>query len=165
MKNLLLVSKDTVVSFHYTLKNGDGEVLDSSQGGDPLSYLHGYEQIVLGLEKALVGKTVGATLNVVVAPEEGYGPRREDLVITVPREQWTLPDTVGIDEIVELQSDEGQSLPARIVDMQPDCIMLDANHPLAGVVLHFDVELTEVRPATDDELSHGHVHGPGGHEH
>ena len=104
MKDLLLVSKDTVVSFHYTLKNGDGEVLDSSQGGDPLSYLHGYEQIVLGLEKALVGKTVGATLNVVVAPEEGYGSRREDLVITVPREQWTLPDTVGIDEIVELQS-------------------------------------------------------------
>jgi FKBP-type peptidyl-prolyl cis-trans isomerase SlyD len=102
---------------------------------------------------------------VVVTPEEGYGTKREDLIITVPREHWSLPETVGVGEIVELQSDAGQRLPARIVDMKPEAITLDANHPLAGEALHFEITLVSVRPATEEEVEHGHAHGPGGHQH
>ncbi len=166
MSDLHLVANNTVVSFHYTLKDKDGKVLDSSEGGQPLAYLHGHGQIVPGLERALVGKAAGASaFQVVVTPEEGYGTKREELIITVPREHWSLPDTVGVGEIVELQSDAGQRLPARIVDMKPDVITLDANHPLAGEPLHFEITLVSVRPATKDEVEHGHAHGPGGHQH
>ena len=166
MSALQLIAKDTVVSFHYTLRSKDGQVLDSSEGGDPLSYLHGYGQIVPGLEAALLGKAAGgAAFTVVVSPEEGYGPRREELVISVPKEHWNLPETVGVDEVVELQSDQGQKVPARIIEMRPDAVILDANHPLAGEALHFEITLTAVRPASQEELSHGHAHGPGGHQH
>jgi FKBP-type peptidyl-prolyl cis-trans isomerase SlyD len=166
MSALQLVAKDTVVSFHYTLKNKDGEVLDSSDGGDALSYLHGHGQIVPGLENALLGKAAGgAPFTVVVPAEEGYGVKRPEMIITVPREHWKLPDTVGVGAVVELQSDQGQRLPARVIELKPDGVVLDANHPLAGEALHFDITITGVRPATQEELAHGHAHGPGGHQH
>ncbi len=166
MSDLHLVANNTVVSFHYTLKNAAGEVLDSSNGGEPLSYLHGHGHIVPGLERAIMGKAPGGDpFVVVVSPEEGYGIKREELVISVPKEHWTLPDTVGVNDIVELQSNEGQRLPARIIEMKPDAVVLDANHPLAGEALHFEIQLTSVRPATKEEIEHGHVHGPGGHNH
>lgn len=166
MSELHLVGNDTIVSFHYTLKGKDGKVLDSSSGGEPLAYLHGHGQIVPGLERVMTGKSpTGAAFEVVVSPEEGYGIKREELIITVPREQWSLPETVGVNEVVELQSDQGQRLPARIIEMKSDEIILDANHPLAGESLHFEITLVSVRPATKDELAHGHAHGPGGHNH
>ncbi len=166
MSDLHLVANNTVVSFHYTLKDKDGKVLDSSEGGQPLAYLHGHGHIVPGLERAMMGKAAGGNaFQVVVTPEEGYGTKREDLIITVPREHWSLPETVGVGEIVELQSDAGQRLPARIVEMKPDAITLDANHPLAGEALHFEITLVSVRPATEEEVEHGHAHGPGGHQH
>ena len=166
MTDMHLVAKDTVVSFHYTLKNKEGQVIDSSDGGEALSYLHGHGQIVPGLENAMLGKAAGGdAFTVVVSPEQGYGLRRPELVITVPKEHWNLPETVGVDDVVELQSNEGQRLPARIVEMKPDGVVLDANHPLAGEPLHFEIQLTAVRPATKEELEHGHAHGPGGHQH
>lgn len=166
MTALQLVAKDTIVSFHYTLRSKDGQVLDSSDGGEPLAYLHGHGQIVPGLEDALLGKAAGGdAFQVVVSPEEGYGPRRDELVITVPKEHWNLPETVGVDDVVELQSDQGQRVPARIIEMKPDSVVLDANHPLAGEPLHFEIKLMDVRPATKEELAHGHAHGPGGHNH
>ena len=161
----ILIGKDTVVTFHYTLKNKEGEVLDSSEGSDPLVYLHGYSQIVPGLEGALVGKTSGVSLQVTVSPADGYGERRDEMVITLPRTQGNLPEDIEIDFIVELVSPEGEELPARVVKLTETEITLDANHPLAGETLFFDVQLTDVRVATAEEVSHGHVHGPGGHQH
>ena len=96
MDNLTLVAKDTVVTFHYTLTDKDGQVLDSSQGQEPLVYLHGYSQIVRGLESALLGKSAGAAFKVTVDPAEGYGERREEMVITLPRTQGNLPDDIEV---------------------------------------------------------------------
>jgi FKBP-type peptidyl-prolyl cis-trans isomerase SlyD len=165
MDSVNLVAKNMVVSFHYTLKDTQGQVLDSSVGADPLAYLHGYGQIVIGLENALLGKAPGAQFSVTVDAKEGYGERQEQLVISVPKSEWTLPAEVGAGEIVELQSPEGEVIPARIVEINDSVVVLDANHPLAGEPLHFEIELVEVRAATPDELSHGHAHGPGGHHH
>ena len=165
MDSLSLVAKNMVVSFHYTLKDKAGQVLDSSSGSDPLSYLHGYGQIVSGLENALIGKTVGAKFNVTVEAKEGYGERQEELVISVPKSEWTLPAHVGAGEVVELQSPQGEVIPARIVEIYDEVVVLDANHPLAGEALHFEIELMAVRVATPEELAHGHAHGPGGHHH
>jgi FKBP-type peptidyl-prolyl cis-trans isomerase SlyD len=166
MTDFHLIAANTVVSFHYTLRNKGGTILDSSDGREPLVYLHGHSQIVPGLEKALLGKAAGgAAFNVVVAPEEGYGTRHEQLVLNVPKDQWTLPETVGVDEVIELQAANGQSTLARIVEITPEQVTLDANHPLAGEELHFEVQITSVRPATKEEIAHGHAHGPGGHQH
>lgn len=165
MDSLNLVAKNMVVSFHYTLKDKEGQVLDSSSGSEPLAYLHGYGQIVSGLETALLGKAPGAQFTVVVAAKDGYGDREDQLVISVGKSEWTLPDTVGVGEIIELQSPEGHVIPARIVEMNDQSVVLDANHPLAGEDLHFDVELISVRAASAEELAHGHAHGVGGHQH
>jgi FKBP-type peptidyl-prolyl cis-trans isomerase SlyD len=139
--------------------------LDSSSGAEPLSYLHGYRNIVPGLEKAMLGKAVGAQFKVTVEPAEGYGEREDEMVIQVPKKEWTLPDHVGAGEVVELQSPEGQVVPAVIVEIGSEVVVLDANHPLAGEQLFFEIELTDIRTATKEELEHGHVHGAGGHEH
>lgn len=160
-----IVGKDMVVTFHYTLKNETGDVLDSSTGSEPLSYLHGYKNIVPGLENALLGKAVGAQFQVTVEPAEGYGEREDEMMIEVPKSEWDLPEHVGPGEIVELQSAEGHVVPAVIVEIGADVVVLDANHPLAGEQLFFEIELTDIRAATKEELEHGHVHGEGGHQH
>jgi FKBP-type peptidyl-prolyl cis-trans isomerase SlyD len=160
-----LVGKDMVVTFHYTLRNESGDILDSSSGAEPLSYLHGYKNIVPGLENALLGKSVGAQFKVTVAPAEGYGEREDEMVIQVPKAEWDLPEHVGAGEIVELQSPEGHIVPAVIVEIGAEFVVLDANHPLAGEQLFFEIELKEIRAATKEELDHGHVHGAGGHQH
>jgi FKBP-type peptidyl-prolyl cis-trans isomerase SlyD len=165
MDTLQLVSNNSVVSFHYTLKNAGGEVLDSSRQGDPLTYLHGYGQIVPGLENALLGKAVGAAFNVVVEAAEGYGDYRDELVISVKRSEVSLPDGIEVGSIVELHSSQGESFPARVTTLSAEEVVLDANHPLAGEALHFDIELTGIRAASKEEIEHGHVHGPGGHHH
>jgi FKBP-type peptidyl-prolyl cis-trans isomerase SlyD len=165
MDSLNLVAKNMVVSFHYTLKDKEGQVLESSSGSEPLAYLHGFGQIVSGLESALLGKAPGAQFTVLVEAKDGYGVREDQLVISVGKSEWTLPDTVGVGEIIELQSPEGHVIPARIVEMNDQSVVLDANHPLAGEDLHFDVELISVRAATAEELAHGHAHGVGGHQH
>jgi FKBP-type peptidyl-prolyl cis-trans isomerase SlyD len=165
LNNLTLVAKDTVVSFHYTLSDKAGQVLDSSQGGQPLVYLHGYSQIVPGLENALLGKAVGPAFKVAVEPSEGYGERNEQMVITLPRTQGNLPADIEVGFVVELVSPEGDEIPARVVKLTEADITLDANHPLAGETLYFEIELTDVRAATKEEIEHGHVHGPGGHHH
>lgn len=165
MDGLNLVANNMVVTFHYTLKDNEGQVLDTSSGAEPLSYLHGHGQIVPGLEGALLGKAPGAQFNVKVQAAEGYGEHQDELIISVPKSEWTLPAEVGPGEIVELQSTDGQIVPARIAEITDDLVVLDANHPLAGEDLFFEIELTGVRAATPEELAHGHAHGPGGHQH
>lgn len=155
---------NTVVSFHYTLTNDAGETLDSSAGRDPLAYLHGCGNIIPGLEKELAGKAAGAKLKVSVNPAEGYGLRDESLVQVVPRAAFGgAPD---LEPGMQFQASTPEGIRVvTIVKVAGDDITLDGNHPLAGETLHFDVEITEVRAASKEELEHGHVHGPGGHHH
>jgi len=149
------------VTFHYSLRDDEGTVLDSSEGGEPLTYLHGEGNIVPGLEKALVGKQAGDEVKATVPPEEGYGQRSDDNIRNVPRRR--LPEgKIAPGMRMRLQTEDGP-ISALVTAVQGDYVTIDGNHPLAGMTLHFDVKVVEVRDATAQELEHGHVHGPGGH--
>lgn len=158
------IAENTVASFHYTLTNDAGEVLDSSRGKEPLTYLQGAGNIVPGLEEAMAGKRVGDSFKVDVAPEDGYGVHHDGLVQDVPRVAFQ-----GVDEIepgMSFQASTPQGVHSvTVTKITADTITVDGNHPLAGQTLHFDVEVTDVRAASAEERSHGHVHGPGGHHH
>lgn len=158
------IAKNTVAVLDYTLTDESGEVLDTSEGHGPLAYVHGVGMLIPGLEEELEGKVQGDTLKARIAPERGYGVRDEAMVQSVPREQ--LPDEVEIEVGMQFQarSDHGMHV-VTVVAIEGDAVELDANHPLAGATLHFDVEVLEVRAATSEEIEHGHVHGPGGHDH
>ncbi|SDD15915.1 FKBP-type peptidyl-prolyl cis-trans isomerase [Aquimonas voraii] len=153
-----------VVSFHYTLTNDAGDVLDSSSGREPLSYLHGAGNIVPGLESALEGREAGDSFKVSVAPEEGYGVHHEGLVQQVPRAAFAGVDEVQIGMEFHAQGPQGP-LAVTVTAVDGDTVTIDGNHPLAGQTLHFAIEVTGVRQATLEESLHGHVHGPGGVEH
>ncbi len=158
------ISADSVVLIHYTLKDDDGKVLDSSAGGEPLAYIQGHGNLVSGLEKALEGKTQGDRLEVTVAPEEGYGKRNETLVQRVPKRSLQGAGEIRKGMQFQAQTDEGMRV-FTVTAIVGDMVSLDGNHPLADQTLHFDVEVVEVRSATSEELEHGHVHGAGGHHH
>ncbi len=158
------VQNDHVVSIDYTLKNDAGEVMDNSEQTGPLAYLHGQQNIIPGLEKALDDKAVGDSFTVSIEPAEAYGERNEEMIQTVPRSMFQ-----GVDEIepgmrFQAQTEGGVTV-VTIKEVNGDEITLDGNHELAGETLHFDVEVKDVRPASAEELEHGHVHGPEGHEH
>jgi FKBP-type peptidyl-prolyl cis-trans isomerase SlyD len=159
------VAKDCVVAMHYVLRDAGGAVLDQSEQGEPLLYLHGHQNIVPGLEKALSGASVGDTRKVVVSPEEGYGVHEERLVFTVPRDQLPEDLSLEVGAVLGLQSPQGQTMSVRVMEVVPEYIKLDANHELAGMTLHFEVTIASVRAASEEELTHGHVHGPSGHLH
>lgn len=158
------IADRTVASFHYTLTNDAGEVLDSSRGRDPLSYLHGAGNIVPGLEKAMVGRGVGEAFDVRVVPEEGYGVHHPQLVQDVPRSAFAGVDTIEPGMQFTARSPQGVQH-VTVTKVTLDTVTVDGNHPLAGEHLNFAIEVTEVRAATEEELAHGHVHGPGGHHH
>lgn len=158
------ISNDSVVSMHYTLTNDTGEVLDSSAGREPLAYLQGHGNIIPGLENALVDKVAGDKLKVTVKPEEGYGVRNEGMVQEVDLANFQEPNEVKEGIRIRVETNQGVSV-AVVTKVDGDKVTLDMNHPLAGETLHFDVEITDVRAASQDELAHGHVHGPGGHQH
>jgi len=153
----------SVVSIEYTLKNDQGEVLDKSEGHGPLVYLHGMGNLVPGLEKALEGKAAGDSLEVSLTPAEGYGQRDEKLLRKIPvrkiQDKSPLPGMR-----YRAQMDDGYRI-VLVHAVSGDYASIDANHPLAGQNLHFAVKVVEVREATEEELSHGHVHGKGGHHH
>jgi FKBP-type peptidyl-prolyl cis-trans isomerase SlyD len=152
-----------VISFHYTLTDPDGKKLDSSQGREPMSFLEGVGQIIPGLESALGKMSPGDKQQVKVAAENAYGDRDEDRVFKVPIDKMPTPD-VKVGEQFRA-GDEERTAVVTVVEVEEDKVTLDGNHPLAGVDLTFDVEVTEVRDATEVELEHGHVHGPGGAHH
>jgi len=158
------IGEDKVVSIHYTLTDSGGSVLDSSSGNEPLLYLHGAGNIIPGLESALEGKVSGDKLSVTVDPEQGYGTRDERLVQAVPRSAFKGVEQLAPGMQFQAQGPQGTRLVV-ITQVTADIVTVDANHPLAGQTLHFEVEVTEVREATSEELEHGHVHGPGGHHH
>lgn len=152
-----------VVIMHYTLKNDAGEVLDTSDGADPLAYLHGADNIVPGLEKELTGKAVGEKLNVSVTPEEGYGPREGEL-LEAPRSEFPPEAEIEVGQPVFAEGPDGQPIPFWVIEVSDEIVKLDANHPLAGETLHFDVEIVSLREPNDDEKLHGHPHGVSGTE-
>jgi FKBP-type peptidyl-prolyl cis-trans isomerase SlyD len=158
------VAKNKVVTIDYTLKDDQGNVLDTSAGSDPLAYIQGMRNIIVGLENALEGKSTGDKVNVVVPPEEGYGPVNEQLRGQVDRSAFEGADDVKVGMRFHAQTEHGTEI-ITVIAVDGDKVTIDANHPLAGQDLHFDVEIVDVRDATEDEISHGHVHGPGGHEH
>jgi FKBP-type peptidyl-prolyl cis-trans isomerase SlyD len=149
------------VTIHYTLRDDEGKVLDSSEGREPLTYLHGAGNIVPGLEAALEGKKAGDAIKAKVTPAEGYGERDETNIRNVPLRK--LPEgKVEAGMRLRLKTDVGFMV-ALVTAVRGDYATIDANHPLAGQTLNFEVEVVEVRDATEEELTHGHVHGPGGH--
>jgi len=151
-----------VVTMHYTLTDDQGEVLDSSRGGEPMTYLHGHQNIIPGLERALEGTGTGHKAQVTVEPAEGYGEKNPEAVFEAPREHF--PPDMELKPGMRVSA-EGPNGPISflIVDVNEKAATLDGNHPLAGQTLHFDVEIMDVRAATDEEKEHGHVHGPDGH--
>jgi FKBP-type peptidyl-prolyl cis-trans isomerase SlyD len=158
------IAKNAVAALEYTLKNDGGEVLDTSDGRDPLTYLHGAENLIPGLEAELEGKGAGDELSVRIAPADAYGERDEEMMQTVSRD--VMPADAEIEVGMQLQAEsEGGVHIVTVIGVEGDDIHLDGNHPLAGVALNFQVKVVEVREATSEELEHGHVHGEGGHEH
>lgn len=158
------IAKDTVVSIDYRLHLGDGKIIDESEPGDPLVYLHGYEEIVPGLENALAGRKAGESLKVVVEPKDGYGEYDPDGVEEVPREDFPPDMELEAGGIVSATDEDGDDVEFLVKEVRPKTVVIDFNDPMAGKTLHFDVTVREVRAATKEELEHGHAHAPG-HEH
>ncbi len=160
----MLADKDKVVTFHYTLTNADGEELESSKDRDPMSYLHGANNIISGLEKAMQGHAIGDEFSVTVEPAEAYGERVEDNIQRVPLKRLKGLGKIKVGQVLNLQTNKGP-VQVTVVKMGRFNVDVDANHPLAGETLTFEVEITEIREASTEETGHGHVHGPGGHQH
>jgi FKBP-type peptidyl-prolyl cis-trans isomerase SlyD len=158
------IAKDLVASIEYTLTDDAGNVIDSSVGGEPLAYLHGAGNIIPGLENALEGKTVGDSLKVTIAPQDGYGEKNEGMVQVVPKDMFQGVDTIEVGMQFHAQTEHGMQV-ITVTAVDGNNITVDGNHPLAGQTLNFDVKVIEVRAASPEELDHGHVHGAGGHHH
>lgn len=143
------------VVLEYTLKNDKGEVLDSSDAadGEPIIYVHGYGMLVPGLEAALAGLEVGASKDVVVSPEEGFGERDDELVLEIDRSDFPDPKKVAMGDEVVAESPDGEEVPMRVVEVKDETVVVDANHPLAGVTLRYSVKVKEVAQASDDEIA------------
>ena len=158
------IAKDTVAKIAYTLTDPNGQVIDSSTGRGPLAYLHGASNIIPGLESALEGKGAGDSLAVTVPPEQGYGQRDPNLVQPVPRASFQGVADIKKGMQFQAQTPDGARI-VTVVDVDPQNVTVDANHPLAGMELKFDVKVVDVRAATAEELQHGHAHGPEGRNH
>jgi FKBP-type peptidyl-prolyl cis-trans isomerase SlyD len=152
------ISKHKVASIHYTLTDNDGKILDSSSGREPLTYIQGIGNLIPGMEEGLEGKSKGEKLSLKISPEKGYGVKDETLTQRVPRTAFGGQEVkVGM----QFQTNQGGVVTVTHVGLSE--ITVDANHPLAGVELNFAVEIMDIRFATENEIAHGHVHGPGGH--
>ena len=161
----MTVAQHKVVTLHYKVTDVDsGHVIDSSENGDPLVYLHGAQNIIPGLENALDGKNVGDEIEVTVAPQDAYGERSDDRIQQVPIEAFREIEDLEPGMAVTAQTEHG---PVNLIVTEVDesTVTVDANHPLAGKSLTFNVSIKSIRDASQDEVAHGHVHGPEGHDH
>lgn len=159
----MTVINNKVVEIHYVLKDKDGELLDSSEGQKPLAYIHGIGNIIPGLEQKLEGKKIGDKVNAIIAPADGYGIREEKLVHKIPMSNFQDKSQVKLDAQFRVEMEDGPRI-ATITQIEEEEVTVDMNHPLAGEELHFDVEVMTIRDATEEEISHGHVHN-GDHHH
>lgn len=158
------ITQDAVVLIHYTLTDDTGQTIDSSAGGEPLAYIHGNGNLIPGLERELEGKGEGDQLDVKISPADGYGEFDKSLIQRVPKRALKGVGNLHVGMQLQAQSEKG-SRAVTVTQLVGDMVTLDGNHPLAGKNLNFKVEIVAVRVATEEELSHGHVHGPGGHHH
>jgi FKBP-type peptidyl-prolyl cis-trans isomerase SlyD len=154
------ITKDKVAQIHYTLKDSEGNIIDSSSGSEPLTYLHGSGNLIAGMEEGLEGKGKGDKVKLKISPEKGYGVRDAALIQKVPRASF---GNQKIDKGMQFQTNHGSVV--TVTETGLESITVDGNHPLAGKELHFDVEVISIRNATPEEIQHGHVHGPDGHHH
>jgi len=157
------IGKNKVVSIHYTLRDNEGTTIDSSIGGEPLTYIQGIGNLIPGMEEGLEGGSVGQKLNIKVSPEKGYGVKNDQLIQKVPRSAFGTQD-IKPGMQFQTQGNHGAQV-VTVTAVGLDSVTVDGNHPLAGVELNFEVEVMNIRPATKEELDHGHVHGPEGHHH
>ena len=158
------ITADTVALFHYTLRDADGKELETSRGGDASAYLHGAGNIIPGLEKAMEGKSAGDVFTADVGPEDAYGqpdPKRQQ---RVPAKHLIFKGKLKPGMVVQLNTADGR-VPVTVVKAGRHSADVDTNHPLAGQTLSFDIEVVDVRAATEEEIAHRHAHGPGGHHH
>jgi len=158
------IEKNKVATIEYTLKNDTGDVLDTSEGQEPMAYIQGVGNLIPGLEEALEGKGEGDEVQVSIPPEKAYGVRNDELIQVVERSVFQGVDELKVGMQFQAQSDQGTQV-IWITKVEGDDVTIDGNHPLAGETLNFDVKVVGVREASADELDHGHVHGPGGHQH
>jgi len=155
------IADHKAVKIHYTLTGQDDSVIDSSREGDPLDYIHGLGVLVPGLETVLQGKEAGDRIVVTVPPKEGYGERSDELLQKIERSMFEFDGDIEVGMRFQAETDHGVDL-VEVTAVDEKYINIDANHPLAGATLNFDVEIVEVRDATEEEVAHGHVHGDGG---
>lgn len=160
-----MIGSGKVVGMAYSLKNDAGEVIDQASHAEPFLYIHGASQIVPGLEEALVGLKISDKKDISVSPDAGYGPVIPGLRMTVKKTQFPGVENIEVGMQFQAQSPEGHGMLFTIVELVDDDVTIDGNHPLAGETLHFAVEILSMREATEEEMSHGHVHGEGGHHH
>ncbi|MBC7428360.1 MAG: peptidylprolyl isomerase [Bacteriovorax sp.] len=158
------VAKNKVVSIDYKLTDGSGKTIDSSENHEPLLYIQGIGNLIPGLEKELEGKKAGDHLKVTIPAKDGYGERNDSLCQSVPKSQFESTEGLEVGMQFEVETEQGE-LVVSVTKIEGDIVTVDGNHPLAGVELHFDVTVKEVRDASTEELAHGHVHGEGGHHH
>ena len=158
------IAPNSVVTLHYTLKDNDGKVIDQSDDGSFL-YLHGAMNIIPGLENALAGKSAGEEFSISVSPEEGYGARDPERIQEVPKEMFDNSEEIKVGVQFHAQGPDGNAVVVTVAEIKDDVVVIDANHALAGVDLNFEVKIVDVREASEEEIEHGHVHGPHGHAH
>lgn len=158
------IEPNSVVTLHYTLKDNEGTVIDQSEDGSFL-YLHGAMNIIPGLENALTGKTAGEELSVKVSPEEGYGVKDPARIQEVPKDMFQTAEEIQVGAQFHAQGPDGNAIVVTVTEIKEEAVVIDANHALAGIDLNFDVKIIDVREASEEEIAHGHVHGPHGHDH
>lgn len=160
----MIAEKNKVVCFHYSLTNGEGYELESSHGKDPMTYLHGANNIILGLEKAMEGHVIGDKFSATLEPEDAYGVRNENNIQRIPLKRLKGLGKVSVGQVLNLKTNTGP-VQVTVLKLGRFNVDVDGNHPLAGTQLTFKVEITDIREASEEETQHGHAHGPGGHQH
>ncbi len=160
----MIAGKDKVVTFHYTLTNAAGKQMESSRDKEPMVYLHGANNIIMGLEKAMEGHAISDKFSATLEPENAYGLRNENNVQRIPLKRLKGIGKIKVGQVLNLQTNKGP-VQVTVLKMGRFIVDVDGNHPLAGHQLTFDVEITDIRDASKEETQHGHVHGPGGHQH
>lgn len=169
----MTIKQNTVVGLHYVLKEGgeNGELIEETYGSDPLFFIQGIGQMIAGFEKNLAGKSIGDSYSFLLSPDEAYGEINEEDIVSVPIQNFADENgqidrtQLEIGAPIYMTDEEGHRFTGTISGINNEIVTVDFNHPMAGLHLHFSGEIIEVREATSSELSHGHVHGPGGHQH
>jgi FKBP-type peptidyl-prolyl cis-trans isomerase SlyD len=158
------IEKNSVVSFHYRLSNSKGEEIENSRNADPMTYLHGHKGIIAGLELEMAGREAGESFSATIAPEMAYGSRRDDAIQRIQMKAVTTRGKLKPGMIISVNTEKGPRQ-VQVIKAGRTVVDVDNNHPLAGETVTFEVEVAEVRESTPEERTHGHAHGPGGHNH